>query len=84
MNLFTSQNPNSWFTQNIEMENHEKVGMVTLIGGEMKRSRAEEIETLKSRRSEEERLATLKSWFDIELEENEKEGIKGLSTELKS
>lgn len=89
MNFFTSQSPKSWFTQQIVLvkfemdQRHELVGMVTLVGGEVKRSRAEETETLKSCKSEGERLAALKTCFGIELEENEKEGIKGFLTELK-
>lgn len=88
MNFFTSQNSKSWFTQQIvmvkfEMENQELVGMVTLLGKEVKRNRGEQTETLKSCNSEGERLTALKIWFGIDLEERDVRGIKGLVTELK-
>ena len=88
MSFFTSHSPKSWFTYEIvvvkfEMEHEELVGIVTLIGERAKRSRVGDIETLKSCKSEWERLSVLKTWFGIELEENEVRGIKGLVTELK-
>lgn len=88
MNFFTSQNPKCWLTQQIvmvkfEMEDKELVGMVTLFGAEVKRNRAEHTETLKSCKSEGERLTAFKTWFGIELEENDVRGIKGLVAELK-
>ncbi|MCJ1467015.1 N-terminal acetyltransferase [Pseudocyphellaria aurata] len=89
MNFFTSQSPKSWFTQQIvvvklEMdERHELLGMVSLIDGRVKRTRAEESEILQFCQSEGERLAALETWFGIELEEHEKASIKGFKTELK-
>lgn len=88
LNFFTSQNPKSWFTQAIilakfEMDKEELVGMVTMIGAEVKRSRGEQTETLKSCKNEGERVTAFKTWFGIELDESEIRGIKGLVTELK-
>ncbi|MCJ1467014.1 N-terminal acetyltransferase [Pseudocyphellaria aurata] len=89
MNFFTSQSPTSWFTREIvvvklEMDEcHELRGMVSLIDGKVKSSRAEETETLTSCQNEGQRLAALQTWFGIELEENEKAAIKGFVTELK-
>lgn len=53
--------------------------------GEVKRDRADrtESETLRSCKSEGDRLTALKTWFCIELEEHDIRGIKGLVTELK-
>lgn len=88
MNFFNSQRPKTWFMQEIvmvklEMENEELVGMVQLMGAEVKRSRGKQTETLMSCKSEGDRLKALKTWFGIELEESDVRGIKGLVTELK-
>ena len=63
------------------MEDKELVRMVTLVGAEEKRNRAEQTETLKSCKSEGERLTAFVTWFGIEFE-NDIRGIKDLGTGL--
>lgn len=88
MNFYTSQSPKSWFTQQVvvakfEMENEELIGIVTMVEGEVKRIRADQTKTLKFCKTEAERLTAFKTWFGIELEEKDVEGIKGSVSELK-
>ena len=62
----------------------ELVGSVTMFGGRLtRRIGGGGSEVLKDFRSEAERVEMLREWFGVELREEEREGIKGVVTELK-
>ncbi len=63
------------------MENETLVGTLSLNGGKVKRRIGGSAERWISN-TEDERVEALKTWFKIELTEDEREGIKGLVTEL--
>lgn len=92
MNLSTMTLRSSFFVQSVfcvKMTLDEKTGeangwlMLTDRPGEVKRKTLNGMEVLESFRSEEGRIAALKRWFDIELTDAEKAGIRDLSTELR-
>ncbi|KAL6717662.1 hypothetical protein ACLMJK_005577 [Lecanora helva] len=89
MNFWTSQSRKSWFTTKIVvvrtlMRDEETFGSVVLIGGELKRRVEGKTEHLKTCEKEEERVEILEKWFGVRLAQEERAGIKGLVTELKS
>jgi arylamine N-acetyltransferase len=59
------------------------VGQIMLDGNVVKRRIGEESEVLEELRSEEERVRALERWFGIVLSQEEREGIRGMVTELK-
>lgn len=88
MNFWTSRSPSSWFTYRIvtvrmDMENKQVVGTVALSDGELKRRVGGVTEHFAVYETEDERVEALKTWFGIELGQDERAGIKGLVTELK-
>ena len=86
MNFWISQSRKSWFTYRVVMvkmimENETLIGTLSLNGGEIKRRIAGSTERWICK-TEDERVEALKTWFKIELTEDERKGIKGLVTEL--
>jgi hypothetical protein len=65
------------------MEGEDVVGVVTMVGGKVKQRIGCNSETLVECTSEVERWEALEKWFGIVLGEQERLGIRGLSTELK-
>lgn len=88
MNFWTSQSRKTWFTWRIVvvrlvMEEGELVGTMGLVGAELKRRVGGKTEVLRVCEGEGERLEVLREWFNIELSDFEKVGIKGMVTELR-
>ncbi|KAK2768422.1 N-terminal acetyltransferase [Arachnomyces sp. PD_36] len=89
MNFDTSQNPRMWFTfklvcaqMMLNQSGDKIIGQIILETNEVKRrvhGVTEERETLKT---ESDRIAALKKWFDVHLREEEIEGIRGKQSEL--
>lgn len=65
------------------MEGEDLVGVLTMVDGKVKRRIGGVSETLVDCISEVERWEALEKWFGIVLGEQERAGIRGLSTELK-
>lgn len=65
-----------------ESEDDEVYGKVMLVDGEVKINTDGKTRVAKMCRTEEERIDALKEYFGITLEKEEREGIKGMSTEL--
>jgi arylamine N-acetyltransferase len=65
------------------MEEEDVVGVITMADGKVKQRIRGNTETLVECVSEVERRDALEKWFDIVLGEQERLGIRGLSTELK-
>ncbi|TVY84787.1 Arylamine N-acetyltransferase [Lachnellula suecica] len=87
MNHFTSTHPTSIFTYNLIctkliMEDEVIVGNITLFNGDLKKRINGKTEHVASLTSEGERVAALKTYFGITLSQAEKDGIKGMLTEL--
>lgn len=88
MNFYTSQYRRSWFTYTIMVvryileEGKGLVGALILFENELKRRVGSDAQTLKTCKTEEERLAVLEEYFDIRLSEFEKKGILGMNTQL--
>ena len=71
-------------TKEGEEEGVAVLGSVTLFGGTLtRRIGGGESEVLMECKSEADRVEMLRRWFGIELREDEREGISGMSTELK-
>lgn len=87
MNHFTSTSRTSWFTymvicMKMVMENNELVGDVTMAGPEVKRRTGGQSTTLAILESEEQRIEALAKYFGIKLSAEERNGIRGMSSEL--
>ena len=87
MSFWTSRSRKVWFTYKIVvvlmvLENEEVVGILGLVGGEVKKTYKGDAVVLKTCRTEEERVDTLKEYFSIDLSEDDRRGIRGLVTEL--
>jgi arylamine N-acetyltransferase len=93
MNLGTSTTPGI-FTQNVicvkmlmgerqEDEEAVLVGDITLFNSEVTRRVGGKSEVVQKLESETDRVEALKKWFGIKLSQEEIEGIRGMSTELK-
>ncbi|KAF3481370.1 putative N-acetyltransferase family protein [Arthroderma uncinatum] len=91
MNWWTSQHPRSGFTQGIiftifllnEAEDDIE-GNLMLLKDVIKVNRNGNVEILKNLKSEEERVAALKEFFNVHLQPMEIRGIRGKSTEIKT
>jgi arylamine N-acetyltransferase len=86
MNFWTSQSRRSWFTYGIIvvkmiMENETLIGTLILDGEVVKRRIRGSTEKWICK-TEDERVEALKTWFKIELTQDERAGIRGLVTEL--
>ncbi|KAI9814657.1 MAG: N-terminal acetyltransferase [Pycnora praestabilis] len=89
MNLKTSTSRTSFFTYSIIcvktiLESDEVIGVMTLVGDEVKRRLKGKSDHLEKCRSEEQRVAALEKHFGIVLGEGEKKGISGMVTEIKT
>ncbi|ODM23226.1 hypothetical protein SI65_00815 [Aspergillus cristatus] len=89
-NFYTSRHPSSWFTQMfvctlmIMHENEQEVkGQYVMSGKEVKRRINGQTEVIETLNNENDRVRALAKWFGIHLREDEVEGIRGLSSELK-
>ena len=89
MNFWTSQNRKSWFTYRImcvkqlmDRNSHELMGTLILTGGQVKMRVGETTEHLRVCKTEHHRVDALETIFGIRLTEEEKEGIRGMVTEL--
>jgi arylamine N-acetyltransferase len=90
MSFFVSKSPRSWFTFCVvalnyvmDPETERIVGDVTLFGSEIKKRRYGKSEVLMEIEGEEDRVLALEKYLGIKLTGKEREGIKGMSTELK-
>ncbi|KAJ9635158.1 hypothetical protein H2199_008644 [Coniosporium tulheliwenetii] len=87
MNFFTSMSPTTWFTQKIVCakmilnKDEELSGQVILGDGFKRRVGGKTVEERKFK-NEEERLECLKVVFGIRFSESERDGIKGMVSEL--
>lgn len=92
INYYTYLSPKSFFTQVIVLskfiqlgEQGPLVGSLVMLDGEVKRRIGTKDEgTIETYSTESERLAALQNYFNIELSEEEKEGIRGTKCELKA
>ncbi|KAK9386037.1 arylamine N-acetyltransferase 1 [Lipomyces mesembrius] len=87
MNYWTSTHPTSWFTYMIVvvktlLEDGEVVGHVILLQKDVKRRIRGRTEVLDTLSSEDERVQALSQWFGIRLSEEERSGVRGMTTEL--
>lgn len=85
MNFYTSKHPSSFFTQHVvamkpvfEGQNQK----LTLVDHEVKASRNGKMELIEVCATEDERLKALKTYFNIELDESERQGIRGSARAL--
>ncbi|PVI00341.1 arylamine N-acetyltransferase 1 [Periconia macrospinosa] len=90
MNYFTSTSNKTWFTRTVVVERKvmgeggELVGDVTVNGDVMKRRGKDGVKEREVKfASEEERVRALEEEFGIRLDEVERDGIKGLPSEIK-
>ncbi|CAG8979180.1 hypothetical protein HYALB_00000315 [Hymenoscyphus albidus] len=68
------------------MERHDKArkvaGKIMLVNGGVKRNNGGRTVTILSCKNEEERVRAIKGYFEIDLIENEAQGIQGIACEL--
>jgi arylamine N-acetyltransferase len=89
MNLSPMTQPQSFFVQNVLAsrvlldEENRPSGVVSMLGGTVRRKGGGEDVVLAGCKTEEERIEALEKFFDIVLSEVERNGIKGLPSELK-
>lgn len=92
INYYTYHSPKSWFTQVAVLAKFTQleyqgplVGSLVMLNGEVKqRIGATDRGIIESCSNESERIAALKNYFDIDLSEKEKQGIRGTKCELKA
>lgn len=89
MNYKTSTSRTSWFTYRfvlnnliIDRETDVPIGAMILVGGEVKRRLHGKSEIMEVCKNEAERVKALKTWFDIDLKEDEVRGIRGMASDL--
>lgn len=88
MNFWTSQSRNSWFTysilcvRKIMNEQHELSGTLILKDADVKKRIGENTELFKACKTEEERIVVLESMFGVKLANEERNGIRGMVTQL--
>ncbi|KAI9700019.1 MAG: N-terminal acetyltransferase [Candelina mexicana] len=88
MNFYTSTSRTSFFTYTVictkmVMERDDIVGTLTLFVADVKRRIRGKTDHLESCETEEQRIGALEKYFGIALSEEEKDGIRGMVTELK-
>jgi len=90
MNLFTSQSRTMWFTRAVccvkwllSEDGEEVVGDLTMMQRHLKRKVGGKVETVKEFQSEQDRIDALKKYLGVTLNEAEKNGIKGMVSEIK-
>lgn len=96
MNWYTGSHPESFQTftalivkflrrpNELAPGGEEIFGKRTLVNGTVKENLGGRTKIVQECKTEEERVAALKTWFEIELTEEERTGIRGWVTELKS
>lgn len=92
MNYYTYKSPKSWFTQVVVVAKFTQledqgplVGSLVMLNGEVKQRIGHTDRGIVQRcLNESERIAALKNYFDIDLSEKEKHGIRGTKCELKA
>jgi arylamine N-acetyltransferase len=89
MNFSVSQNRTSWFTKIfvcmrmiLNQDGTEIIGQCVMSGREVKRRVRGETEILETLHTEEDRVKALAKYFDMHLREDEKHGIRGMTSEL--
>lgn len=87
MNYFTSTHRTSWFTYLVVcvkmiLEEGEIVGDVTLFGREVKKRIKGKSEVLTLCKSEQDRVKALDEFLNVKLSNSERDGIRGMPTEL--
>ena len=90
MNFFVSRSPTSWFTYSLVClkflmdEREEMVGDVTLFGSDLRKREmgGPSVEVAKIE-SEEDRVGALERVLGVRLSQPEREGIRGMMTELR-
>lgn len=89
MNFSVSQSRTSWFTQvfvcvrMILNSDREIIGQYVLSGKEVKRRVNGQTETLRTLENEQDRVKALTKYFHMHLREDEIQGIRGLTSELR-
>jgi arylamine N-acetyltransferase len=90
MSFFVSKSPSSWFTFCVvalnyvmDPETERIIGDVTLFGNEIKMRKYGKSEVLMEIKGEGDRVLALEKYLGIRLTGEEREGIRGTSTELK-
>lgn len=92
MNYYSYKSPKSWFTQVVVLAMFTQrdsqgplVGSLVMLNAEVKqRIGASDQRIIHKCFNESERIAALKDFFDIDLSEKEKQGIRGTKCELKA
>ena len=89
MSFWISQSRKSWFTyvviaMKMILEGGEVVGTLILEGGEVKKRVRGKTEHLRTCKTEEERVRALEDVFGLRLTDEERRGIRGMVTELRS
>ncbi|KAI9732674.1 MAG: DUF1279 super [Cirrosporium novae-zelandiae] len=87
MNFFTSSSPDAFPTFMVLVvkflrREHEIYGKIMLVNNEVKQNLGGKTILVKTCTTEEERVEALKEYFGILLTDEEREGIRGMSTEL--
>lgn len=91
MNFTTSQSRTSFFTYmilcvkiilEVRDDVEEPVGVVMLVGNEVKRRIRGKTEHIATCKTEDERVAALEKWLDVRLSSQERAGIIGMVTQL--
>ncbi|CEL06048.1 hypothetical protein ASPCAL07159 [Aspergillus calidoustus] len=91
MNFFTSTSRSILFTQKLactrvilDENGVEPAGIYILAGKEVKRVLRGKTETVQVLNTEEDRVRALEKYFDMHFHEHEVEGVRGLSSEIRS
>ncbi|KAJ5504367.1 Arylamine N-acetyltransferase [Penicillium fimorum] len=90
MNFSVSQSRTSWFTQVfvcmrmvLDLSGTEIIGQCVMSGKEVKKRLGGKTEILQVLETEEDRVKALAKYFDMQLREDEIQGIRGMTSELK-
>ncbi|KAH8655913.1 hypothetical protein BGZ61DRAFT_594530 [Ilyonectria robusta] len=90
MNLYPMTSPKSFFTQHVvahrflvDEETKELIGFVALFGNRIKKNIRGKETVMRTFQDEEERIETIDRWFRIRLSTDERQAIKGYTSELK-
>ncbi|PGH08501.1 hypothetical protein AJ79_05991 [Helicocarpus griseus UAMH5409] len=90
MNFATSQRRTSMFTNKLVCARYllneaedDIMGMLSLIGADLKRNINGNIEKFATLKSEAERISALEKWFNIHLHQMEVRGIRGTAVEIR-
>lgn len=91
MNFFTSSSRSILFTQKLactrvilDHQGLEPIGIYILAGREVKRVLRGKTETMQTLNTEEDRVSALVEYFNMHFHEHERDGIRGLPSQIKS